>query len=44
MIPALDPNPDSDFQIFDNSRSRSCRKQICITYRVVMIPALDPVL
>ena len=44
MIPALDPDPESDFLLFGESRSgfRSSKKQNHKTSVGVMIPPMDP--
>ena len=44
MNSALDPDPESDFQIFGDSVSGlgSSKKRNCNTYSGVMIPARDP--
>ena len=42
-IPAMDPDPELDFLLFGDSGSgfRFSKKQNCITYRSVTIPALE---
>ena len=44
MIPASNPDSESDFQIFYDSGSGfgSSKNQNCNTYRGVMVPAMDP--
>ena len=44
MIPALDPEPELDFQLFGDSgsRFRSSKQQNCNTYRDVRIRGLEP--
>ena len=43
MIPALDLNPESDFQLFGDSGFGSNKKRNHKAYRGVIIPAMDSV-